>query len=51
MKKILKIVYTITTILWMILTGANTMELKDVDVKIKELKIPKISSQSQININ
>lgn len=51
MKKIVKVIYVLITILWMAITGENTVKLKDIDVKIKELKIPKITSQSQININ
>ncbi|MDX8335934.1 hypothetical protein [Candidatus Cetobacterium colombiensis] len=51
MIKILKVIYTILTVAGMVITGSNTLVLKDIGVKVEKMAIPKVTSHSQININ
>jgi len=51
MIKMLKVIYTVLTLVGMLVTGNNTLVLKNIGVKVEKMAIPKVTSHSQININ
>ncbi|MGL5368930.1 MAG: hypothetical protein ACRDAG_11570 [Cetobacterium somerae] len=51
MVKMLKVVYTVITLIGVLVTGNNTLVLKSIGVKVEKMAIPKVTSHSQININ
>ncbi|MHA4988118.1 hypothetical protein [Cetobacterium somerae] len=51
MMKMLKIIYTVLTLVGMLVTGSNTLVLKSIGVKVEKMAIPQVTSHSQININ
>lgn len=51
MVKMLKIVYTIVTLIGVLVTGNNTLVLRNIGSKVEKMAIPKVTSHSQININ
>ena len=51
MIKMLKILYTVLTLVGVLVTGNNTLVLKNIGVKIEKMAIPQVTSHSQININ
>lgn len=51
MIKIVKIIYTILTLVGVLVTGNNTLVLRSIDSKVERMAIPQVTSHSQININ
>ena len=51
MIKMLKIVYTVITLIGVLVTGNNTLVLKSIGSKVERMAIPQVTSHSQININ
>lgn len=51
MMKIAKLIYTIITLIGILVTGQNALILKDIETKAQRTTIPNITSHSQININ
>lgn len=51
MIKIVKIVYTILTLVGVLVTGNNTLVLRNIGTKVERMAIPQVTSHSQININ
>ncbi|MBC2852538.1 hypothetical protein [Cetobacterium sp. 2G large] len=51
MIKTIKIIYTVLTLIGMLVTGNNTLVLRSVGSKIERMTIPQVTSHSQININ
>ena len=51
MIKMLKIVYTVITLIGVLVTGNNTLVLKNIGSKVERMTIPQVTSHSQININ
>ena len=51
MIKIVKIVYTILTLVGVLVTGNNTLVLRNIGTKVERMTIPQVTSHSQININ
>ena len=51
MIKIVKVIYTIITLIGILVTGQNALILKKIETKIQKLSIPNVTSHSQININ
>ena len=51
MIKTIKIIYTVLTLVGMLVTGSNTLVLKSIGVKVEKMAIPQVTSHSQININ
>ena len=51
MMKILKTVYTILTLVGVLITGNNTLVLRNIGTKVERMAISQVTSHSQININ
>lgn len=51
MMKTLKIIYTVMTLIGVLVTGNNTLVLRNIGVKVEKMAIPQVTSHSQININ
>ena len=51
MIKIAKLIYTIITLIGILVTGQNALILKKIETKIQKMSIPNVTSHSQININ
>lgn len=51
MMKIAKLIYTIMTLIGILMTGQNVLILKEIETKLQRMTIPNITSHSQININ
>ena len=51
MIKIVKIVYTVLTLVGVLVTGNNTLVLRNIGTKVERMAIPQVTSHSQININ
>ncbi|WP_438577270.1 hypothetical protein [Cetobacterium sp.] len=51
MIKIAKLIYTIITLIGMLVTGQNALILKEIETKVQRMAIPNVTSHSQININ
>lgn len=51
MIKIVKIIYTILTLVGVLVTGNNTLVLRSIGVKVEKMTVPQVTSHSQININ
>ncbi|MCQ9628384.1 hypothetical protein HS141_15810 [Cetobacterium somerae] len=51
MIKMLKVIYTVLTLVGMLVTGSNTLVLKSIGSKVERMTIPQVTSHSQININ
>ena len=51
MIKIAKLIYTIITLIGILVTGQNALILKKIETKIQKTSIPNVTSHSQININ
>ena len=50
MMKTLKIIYTVMTLIGVLVTGNNTLVLRNIGVKVEKMAIPQVTSHSQINI-
>ena len=51
MVKTLKIIYTVLTLIGVLVTGNNTLVLRNIGSKVERMTIPQVTSHSQININ
>ena len=51
MIKIIKIIYTVLTLVEVLVTGNNTLVLRSIGNKVERMTIPQVTSHSQININ
>ena len=51
MIKIVKVIYTILTLIGVLVTGSNTLVLRNMGTKVERMTIPQVTSHSQININ
>lgn len=51
MIKIVKVIYTIITLVGILVTGQNALILKKIETKIQNMSVPNVTSHSQININ
>lgn len=51
MIKIAKLIYTIITLIGILVTGQNALILKEIEMKVQRMTIPNVTSHSQININ
>ena len=51
MIKIAKLIYTIITLIGILVTGQNALILKEIETKVQRMTIPNVTSHSQININ
>lgn len=51
MMKIAKLIYTIMTLIGILVTGQNVLILKEIETKVQRMTIPNVTSHSQININ
>ncbi|WP_298064953.1 hypothetical protein [uncultured Cetobacterium sp.] len=51
MIKTLKIIYTVLTLIGMLVTGNNTLVLRSIGNRVERMTIPQVTSHSQININ
>lgn len=51
MIKTVKIIYTVLTLIGVLVTGNNTLVLRSIGSKVERMAIPQVTSHSQININ
>lgn len=51
MVKIVKVIYTILTLIGVLVTGSNALVLRNMGTKVEKITIPQVTSHSQININ
>ena len=51
MVKIVKVIYTVLTLISVLVTGSNTLILRNMGTKVEKMTIPQVTSHSQININ
>lgn len=51
MVKIAKLIYTIITLIGILVTGQNALILKKIEIRIQKMSVPNVTSHSQININ
>ena len=51
MVKITKLIYTIITLIGILVTGQNALILKKIEIRIQKMSVPNVTSHSQININ
>lgn len=51
MMKLVKLIYTIITLIGILIIGQNALVLKDIEAKVQRMVIPNVTSHSQININ
>ena len=51
MVKIVKVIYTVLTLISVLVTGSNTLVLRNMETKVEKMTIPQVTSHSQININ
>lgn len=51
MIKIARLIYTIITLIVILVTGQNILILKEIETKVQRMTIPNVTSHSQININ
>ncbi|MGL4803772.1 MAG: hypothetical protein ACRC15_01175 [Cetobacterium sp.] len=51
MVKIVKVIYTVLTLISVLVTGNNTLVLRNMGTKVERMTIPQVTSHSQININ
>lgn len=51
MIKTLKIIYTVLTLVGVLVTGNNTLVLRNIGNRVERMTIPQVTSHSQININ
>lgn len=51
MIKIAKLIYTIITLIGILVTGQNALILKKIEIRIQKMSVPNVTSHSQININ
>ena len=51
MVKMQKVVYTVITLIAVLVTGNNTLVLRSIGNRVERMAIPQVTSHSQININ
>ena len=51
MMKFVKLIYTIITLIGILVTGQNALILKKIEIRIQKMSVPNVTSHSQININ